>query len=63
MFVNLDHEYISEHTHSSLISTGLLSWVLGLRHAFDADHISAIDLMTRRLLAAGQRPGLLRVVV
>lgn len=30
--------------------------MLGLRHAFDADHISAIDLMTRRLLAAGQRP-------
>lgn len=30
--------------------------MLGLRHAFDADHISAIDLMTRRLIAAGQKP-------
>ena len=34
----------------------MLSYALGLRHALDADHISAIDLMTRRLIAAGQRP-------
>ncbi|CAI4212069.1 unnamed protein product [Parascedosporium putredinis] len=33
----------------------ILAWSLGLRHAFDADHISAIDLMTRRLLATGQK--------
>ncbi|PGG99920.1 hypothetical protein AJ80_09275, partial [Polytolypa hystricis UAMH7299] len=39
----------------SLISTAVLSYTLGLRHALDADHISAIDLMTRRLLATGQR--------
>ncbi|KIW02149.1 uncharacterized protein PV09_06634 [Verruconis gallopava] len=44
------------HYHPALISTALLSWVLGLRHAFDADHISAIDLMTRRLIATGQKP-------
>ncbi|KAL1305861.1 hypothetical protein AAFC00_004013 [Neodothiora populina] len=42
--------------HPSLVSTAVLSWTLGLRHAFDADHISAIDLMTRRLIASGQRP-------
>ncbi|GAB7339992.1 hypothetical protein MBLNU457_6501t1 [Dothideomycetes sp. NU457] len=42
--------------HPSLISTAVLSWSLGLRHALDADHISAIDLMTRRLMATGQRP-------
>ena len=42
--------------HPKLISTAVLSWTLGLRHAFDADHISAIDLMTRRLIASGQRP-------
>jgi high-affinity nickel-transport protein len=30
--------------------------VLGLRHGLDADHISAIDLATRRLVAAGKRP-------
>ena len=58
----------------ALISTAVLSYTLGLRHALDADHISvrgpqssyyicirltnqqAIDLMTRRLVASGQRP-------
>ncbi|KAF2107214.1 high-affinity nickel-transport protein-domain-containing protein [Lophiotrema nucula] len=44
------------HFHTPLISTAVLSYTLGLRHALDADHISAIDLMTRRLIAAGQRP-------
>ncbi|KAF2730675.1 NicO-domain-containing protein [Polyplosphaeria fusca] len=44
------------HYHTPLISTAVLSYTLGLRHALDADHISAIDLMTRRLIAAGQRP-------
>ncbi|KAK3358030.1 high-affinity nickel-transport protein-domain-containing protein [Lasiosphaeria hispida] len=39
-----------------LISPAVLSYTLGLRHALDADHISAIDLMTRRLIASGQRP-------
>lgn len=42
--------------HPSLAATAVLSYTLGLRHAFDADHIVAIDLMTRRLLASGQRP-------
>ena len=42
--------------HPALITTAVLSYTLGLRHAFDADHITAIDLMTRRLLASGQRP-------
>ncbi|EUC47990.1 hypothetical protein COCMIDRAFT_88520 [Bipolaris oryzae ATCC 44560] len=44
------------HWHTPLISTAILSYTLGLRHALDADHISAIDLMTRRLIAADQRP-------
>ncbi|KAL6704857.1 hypothetical protein ACN47E_007540 [Coniothyrium glycines] len=44
------------HWHTPLISTAVLSYTLGLRHALDADHISAIDLMTRRLIAADQRP-------
>lgn len=42
--------------HPALISPAALSYSLGLRHALDADHISAIDLMTRRLIASGQRP-------
>lgn len=44
------------HFYPVLISSAVLSYTLGLRHALDADHISAIDLMTRRLIAAGQRP-------
>jgi len=44
------------HWHPPLVSTSVLAYTLGLRHALDADHISAIDLMTRRLVAAGQRP-------
>ena len=38
--------------HPTLLSPAALSYVLGLRHALDADHIAAIDLATRRLLAA-----------
>jgi high-affinity nickel-transport protein len=40
----------------SLAAPAVLSYTLGLRHALDADHISAIDLMTRRLIASGLRP-------
>ncbi|KAF3938233.1 hypothetical protein ABW19_dt0204753 [Dactylella cylindrospora] len=47
---------ITLHFEPSLAGTAILSYTLGLRHALDADHICAIDLMTRRLLAAGQRP-------
>jgi high-affinity nickel-transport protein len=39
------------------MATAALSYSLGLRHAFDADHISAIDLMTRRLLASNPKSG------
>lgn len=35
---------------------GLTAYALGLRHAFDADHIAAIDGATRKLMADGQRP-------
>ncbi|KAK3368543.1 high-affinity nickel-transport protein-domain-containing protein [Podospora didyma] len=44
------------HFFPKLITPAVLSYTLGLRHALDADHISAIDLMTRRLIASGQRP-------
>lgn len=43
-------------SHPKLFSSALLSYTLGLRHALDADHISAIDLMTRRLVATGSKP-------
>lgn len=44
------------HSDNHLLGTAALAYSLGLRHALDADHISAIDLMTRRLIATGQRP-------
>ena len=36
--------------------TGILAITLGMRHAFDADHIAAIDNTTRKLAADGKRP-------
>ena len=38
------------------IGVGLTAYTLGLRHAFDADHIAAIDNTTRKLMGDGQRP-------
>ncbi|WP_412538539.1 HoxN/HupN/NixA family nickel/cobalt transporter [Longispora sp. K20-0274] len=38
------------------VGTGLTAYSLGLRHAFDVDHIAAIDNTTRKLVADGQRP-------
>jgi high-affinity nickel-transport protein len=42
--------------HSALLGAALLAYGLGLRHAVDADHIAAIDNVTRKLRQAGQRP-------
>ncbi len=36
--------------------TGILAYTLGMRHAFDADHIAAIDNTTRKLIQDGERP-------
>jgi len=36
--------------------TGALAYTLGIRHAFDADHIAAIDNTTRKLVNDGKRP-------
>jgi nickel/cobalt transporter (NiCoT) family protein len=38
------------------LGVGITAYALGLRHAFDADHIAAIDNTTRKLMAEGQRP-------
>jgi len=38
------------------IGIGVTAYTLGLRHAFDADHISAIDNTTRKLMSEGKRP-------
>ncbi len=42
--------------HPALIGLGIAAYMLGLRHAFDADHIAAIDDTVRYLLQKGQRP-------
>ena len=38
------------------IGLGVTAYTLGLRHAFDADHIAAIDNTTRKLMSEGKRP-------
>ncbi|MHB8333299.1 MAG: Nickel transporter NicT [Acidimicrobiales bacterium] len=38
------------------IGTGVLAYTLGMRHAFDADHIAAIDNTTRKFMSEGKRP-------
>ncbi|KAF5385618.1 hypothetical protein D9757_005552 [Collybiopsis confluens] len=40
----------------SILGLAMLAWTLGLRHALDADHISAIDNATRAFIAMGQLP-------
>ncbi len=40
----------------ALAGFGTLAYTFGLRHAFDADHIAAIDNTTRKLLQEGKRP-------
>jgi high-affinity nickel-transport protein len=39
-----------------MLGLGGLAYAFGLRHAFDADHISAIDNTTRKLMSDGKRP-------
>ncbi|TDT50842.1 high-affinity nickel-transport protein [Enterobacter sp. AG5470] len=41
---------------SSLMAASLLAWCYGLRHAVDADHIAAIDNVTRKIMQQGKRP-------
>src|SRR6184192_4947390 len=43
-------------SHPAFLALGGLAYIYGLRHAFDADHISAIDNTTRKLLQAGKKP-------
>ena len=40
----------------ALLGSALIAWGFGLRHAVDADHIAAIDNVTRRLMQDGRRP-------
>ena len=42
--------------HPVLLGTAALAYTFGLRHAVDADHIAAIDNVTRKLMQEGKRP-------
>src|SRR5438105_2807099 len=47
---------IAFHEHPLLLGTCFLAYSFGLRHAVDADHIAAIDNVTRKLMQEGKRP-------
>ena len=47
---------IAFHAYPVLLGTAALAYSFGLRHAFDADHIAAIDNVTRKLMQDGRRP-------
>ncbi len=47
---------IAFHDYPVLIGTAFLAYTFGLRHAVDADHIAAIDNVTRKLMQRGKRP-------
>ena len=44
------------HGYPLLLATALVAYGFGLRHAVDADHIAAIDNVTRKLMQEGKRP-------
>src|SRR5437588_10950247 len=47
---------IAFQNHPVLLGTAFLAYSFGLRHAVDADHIAAIDNVTRKLMQEGKRP-------
>jgi high-affinity nickel-transport protein len=47
---------VAFRTHPVLLGTAFLAYTFGLRHAVDADHIAAIDNVTRKLMQRGERP-------
>ena len=47
---------VAFHRYPVLLGTALLAYSFGLRHAVDADHIAAIDNVTRKLMQEGKRP-------
>lgn len=48
--------FVAFREHPVLLGTALLAYTFGLRHAVDADHIAAIDNVTRKLMQAGKKP-------
>ncbi len=56
IFVVAPHHYRISSTLVFGVGLGLTAYTLGMRHAFDADHIAAIDNTTRKLMAEDERP-------
>jgi high-affinity nickel-transport protein len=52
----IPHHYRLSSKETFGLGTGILALTLGMRHAFDADHIAAIDNTTRKLMSEGKRP-------
>jgi nickel/cobalt transporter (NiCoT) family protein len=50
------HHYALGTAGAFSVGIGVTAYTLGMRHAFDADHISAIDNTTRKLMSEGKRP-------
>ncbi|ELY9425059.1 HoxN/HupN/NixA family nickel/cobalt transporter [Cronobacter dublinensis] len=48
--------FFAFHQSPALMAASLLAWGYGLRHAVDADHIAAIDTVTRKMMQQGKRP-------
>ncbi|WP_158791482.1 HoxN/HupN/NixA family nickel/cobalt transporter [Granulicella sp. L60] len=48
--------FVAFHQYPVLLGTAFLAYSFGLRHAVDADHIAAIDNVTRKLMQEGKRP-------
>ncbi|RFB76281.1 HoxN/HupN/NixA family nickel/cobalt transporter [Methylovirgula sp. 4M-Z18] len=48
--------WVAFSDHPALLGTALLAYTFGLRHAFDADHIAAIDNVVRKLMQEGKAP-------
>ena len=48
--------FLAFHDKPILLGTAFLAYTFGLRHAVDADHIAAIDNVTRKLMQEGKRP-------
>ena len=56
LLVVAPHHYSLGGSGAFTVGIGITAYTLGMRHAFDADHIAAIDNTTRKLMAEGKRP-------
>ncbi|HVW46416.1 MAG TPA: HoxN/HupN/NixA family nickel/cobalt transporter [Solirubrobacterales bacterium] len=50
------HGYSLGASGAFTVGVGVTAYTLGMRHAFDADHVAAIDNATRKLMGEGRRP-------